>query len=367
MTSVNVTTQSNTVTVQQGDATTVTIATQGPQGPAGAGSSDVVDDTSPQLGGDLASNGFDINFADSDNAVFGDGSDLKIFHNGIRSEINNATVNNFTIRQQFGNGYMFIHADRLQLRSHSTNEQYIGCNNNGSVELYHDNVKKVETTSTGITVTGTVTATSFVGDGTVNINNNGTSRIITGSGTANTLNANVNLTFDGTTLAVKNGNGVINTGAVKASTGILFGSDTADANTLDDYEEGTWTPTVLSEGNIDTSGLFTCTYTKIGRLVTINAAIHHLSDTTSSTFIKIGGLPYVPSGTFSTEHSAVCHGERYGGSATIVAYLLYNSGSWGISFRFGVPSGHYSGVRHSHISDDGTDNNLTFTLTYELV
>ena len=36
MTSVNVTTQKNTVTVQQGDATTVTVTTQGPQGPAGA-------------------------------------------------------------------------------------------------------------------------------------------------------------------------------------------------------------------------------------------------------------------------------------------------------------------------------------------
>jgi len=153
MTSVNVTTQTNTVTVQQGDATTVTIATQGPQGPAGAGLSDVVDDTSPQLGGDLASNSFDINFADNDNAVFGDGSDLKIFHNGTRSEIVNANVNNFTIRQGFGgNGFMFIHADKLQLRSHSTNEQYISCTNNGSVELYHDNVKKAETTSDGLKV-----------------------------------------------------------------------------------------------------------------------------------------------------------------------------------------------------------------------
>ena len=33
--------------------------------------------------------------------------------------------------------------------------------------------------------------------------------------------------------------------------------------------------------------------------------IHQLSDTTSSTFIKIGGLPFVPSGTVSNEHSGV--------------------------------------------------------------
>lgn len=36
MTSVNVTTNKNTITVQEGDATTVTVATQGPQGATGA-------------------------------------------------------------------------------------------------------------------------------------------------------------------------------------------------------------------------------------------------------------------------------------------------------------------------------------------
>ena len=158
--------------------------------------------------------------------------------------------------------------------------------------------------------------------------------------------------------------GSVSAGSVSASTGILFGSDTAAANALDDYEEGSWTPTVLSEGNIGTPQ-YTCTYTKIGRLVTINADIHQLSDTTSNTDIKIGGLPYVPSGT-SANWSAVCHGERYSGGDIIVAYIVYNSGSWGLNFRFGVPTNHYSYVQHSDISDDGSDNNLRFTLTYEV-
>ena len=147
--------------------------------------------------------------------------------------------------------------------------------------------------------------------------------------------------------------------------GMTFNGDTAAANALDDYEEGSWTPTVLSEGNIGTPS-YTCTYTKIGRLVTINADIAHLTDTTSNTNIKIGGLPYVPSGTVAREYSAVCHGERYSGGDIIVAYLVYNSGSYGISFRFGVPTNHFSYVKHSHISDNGDDNNLRFTLTYEI-
>ena len=174
------------------------------------------------------------------------------------------------------------------------------------------------------------------------------------------------------TINAKSGNGAIafaTTGTerlrILSTGGITFNGDTAAANSLDDYEEGSWTPTVLSGGNIGTPS-YTCTYTKIGRLVTINADIAHLTDTTSNTNIKIGGLPYVPSGTVAREYSAVCHGERYSGGDIIVAYLVYNSGSFGINFRFGVPTNHFSYVKHSHISDNGDDNNLRFTLTYEI-
>ena len=54
-----------------------------------AGLSDIVDDTSPQLGGDLDTNGKNINFSDgsvsANYASFGDDADLKIFHNGGHS------------------------------------------------------------------------------------------------------------------------------------------------------------------------------------------------------------------------------------------------------------------------------------------
>ena len=44
-------------------------------------SADLVNDTSPQLGGDLASNGQDILFANNDKLKFGTGNDAAIFHN----------------------------------------------------------------------------------------------------------------------------------------------------------------------------------------------------------------------------------------------------------------------------------------------
>ena len=140
MTSVNVTTQSNTVTVQQGDATTVTIATQGPQGPAGAGLSDVVNDTSPQLGGDLASNSFDIKFADNDKALFGADSDLQIFHDGTQSVI-----------KENGTGQLLISGENtIALTNAPGTENYARFSKNGSVELFFDNVKRVETSADGV-------------------------------------------------------------------------------------------------------------------------------------------------------------------------------------------------------------------------
>ena len=138
---------------------------------------------------------------------------------------------------------------------------------------------------------------------------------------------------------------------------------TMSSELLDDYEEGTWTPTVISAGSIGTPQ-YTCTYTKIGRLVTINADIHALTNTTSSSNIVCGGLPFIPSGT-GGEWSAVCHGERYNASH-IVAIVQYNSG-WRIRFRTGVGSGNYSDLTHAAINDNGTDNNLRFTLTYEVI
>jgi hypothetical protein len=50
--------------------------------------------------------------------------------------------------------------------------------------------------------------------------------------------------------------------------GITFNGDTAAANALDDYEEGTWTPSLTNATGTFTSG--GATYTKVGRIVTVN-------------------------------------------------------------------------------------------------
>jgi hypothetical protein len=59
-------------------------------------------------------------------------------------------------------------------------------------------------------------------------------------------------------------------GQVRASTGILFGTDTAAANALDDYEEGTHTTTATCTSGTVTLSEATLAYTKIGKLVVVH-------------------------------------------------------------------------------------------------
>jgi len=79
-----------------------------------------------------------------------------------------------------------------------------------------------------------------------------------------------------------------------AGAGIQFNGDTADANSLDDYEEGTWTP-ALSGGTSGTatSGANTYgNYTKIGRLVTLNFVITLSSVNTLTGNVYLTGIPF---------------------------------------------------------------------------
>ena len=76
--------------------------------------------------------------------------------------------------------------------------------------------------------------------------------------------------------------------------GLTFNGDTAAANALDDYEEGTWTMGVSFGGaavGVITS-VNTGTYTKIGRQVTVNGLVAITSKGSSTGTAKITGLPF---------------------------------------------------------------------------
>ena len=68
--------------------------------------------------------------------------------------------------------------------------------------------------------------------------------------------------------------------------GLTFNGDTAAANALDDYEEGTWTPT----SGIGSAAANSGHYTKVGRLVTVYGDITFTGSGTVNA--DIDGLPY---------------------------------------------------------------------------
>jgi hypothetical protein len=79
-------------------------------------------------------------------------------------------------------------------------------------------------------------------------------------------------------------------------------SASTDANTLDDYEEGIFTPTVGGTWTANPSSM-TGTYTKVGRLVTIQILFNGLATKASATSGWIDGLPF---NVVSTGTGAVC-------------------------------------------------------------
>jgi hypothetical protein len=87
-------------------------------------------------------------------------------------------------------------------------------------------------------------------------------------------------------------------GAVsQTGTGITFPatqSASSNANTLDDYEEGTWTPTIISDATNPTLSYTTQTgrYIKIGRLVKLSWYIQLNTVTSQGTGnLRVGGIP----------------------------------------------------------------------------
>jgi hypothetical protein len=101
-----------------------------------------------------------INLRDNVKANFGDGDDLRIYHDGTNSYV-----------EDTGIGDLYLSgAVNVIIQHHSTGETMAKFTGNGASELYYDNSKKFETVSAGATVTGTLYATSVSSSGNVTAN-----------------------------------------------------------------------------------------------------------------------------------------------------------------------------------------------------
>jgi hypothetical protein len=115
-------------------------------------------------------------FVDNATAYFGTGNDLRIYHDGNHSYIKDA-----------GTGSLVLATSRLSINNAASNEEMISAIQNGAVELFYANSKKLETTSTGVTVTGAGTFSTSLKAATIldASNSAGTSgQILTSTGSA---------------------------------------------------------------------------------------------------------------------------------------------------------------------------------------
>jgi len=153
-----------------------------------------------------------LEFGDNAKLSFGASSDLQLYHDGSHSRI-----------KDVGTGILSLSASQCNIQNAAVTENMAEFFENGAVNLYYDNVKRFETTSTGAVVTGICTATSFSGDG---------------SALSNTSNRRLN--YNGAMLINQRGNA---TGVVASGYYALDRYMTQ----MHDNNSGTWSITQASD------------------------------------------------------------------------------------------------------------------------
>jgi hypothetical protein len=154
----------------------------------------------------------------------------------------------------------------------------------------------------------------------------------------------------GTTRMVINSSGVM---SVPAGIELGSGIDATAANTLEDYEEGTWTPT-FSGSHIGSHTLNYAIYTKIGRLVKIEAYVYNFGSIGGNGIsFGITGLPFSPNqqsmGATTCTHTNVddstvnLSARQYLGTIYIEQTRDNASGGW-------TPYNDFNGNSHVQIS-----------------
>ena len=201
--SANLTVSGTTTTI---DSTTLTVKDKNIEIAKGNGNDAAVDGagiTIDSTDGDKTWNWVDstdawtssehIHLGDNKKLLVGTGSDLQIYHDG-----------NSRVRHT-GAGDLLVQTNSdFYVQRASDGHQMLIAKEDGACELYYDNSKKLETTSAGATVTGALTATSFVGALTGNVtgNTSGSSGSCTGNAATATALATARaingVDFDGT-------------------------------------------------------------------------------------------------------------------------------------------------------------------------
>jgi hypothetical protein len=163
---------------------------------------------------------------------------------------------------------------------------------------------------------------------------------------------------------------IVVSGTTPSLNGITFPATqvaSADANTLDDYEEGTWTP--VYRGDV-TAGTFTYLaqtgrYTKIGNTVVVHCGLFDISESSAASgYIQITGLPFTAANIAILNYTSAINLSRFtlGGEGQ-VANLERNTA---IVIIVDLVSGSSSGNLLSTTARTGNNSDISFSLTYQV-
>tara|TARA_B100000575_G_scaffold260000_1_gene232627 strand:+ start:215 stop:889 length:675 start_codon:yes stop_codon:yes gene_type:complete len=184
---------------------------------------------------------------------------------------------------------------------------------------------------------------------------------VTGTSTL-TGNTTVGGTF-GVTGNTTVGGTLVNTGLITASAGVAIGG-TGTANTLDDYEYGSWTPAAANAGSLTSAQ---GRYHKVGNAVFIRLYIPSMTNTSSSSVFDVSGLPFTPvaSSTFDSNIGPVMMRYADVGVTEEIGVVVYVSGaSTNLRFYALQAGGTYTAITHAHFNNGNIG--IRATLQYEV-
>ena len=163
----------------------------------------------------------------------------------------------------------------------------------------------------------------------------------------------------------KSGKLVLPTG----SPGIQFGSPdsggSVNSQTLDDYEEGTFTPAIggnAAAGSM-TAGTAYGIYTKIGRQVSVGIRFENFTLTGASGVVTVSGLPFAGSGSqaYSTSTAPMLYNISFSTDRVQAFYHgTSNTNIYGIQSRNGT-----TWVSWDVSNFNGSSKYLQFTMVYQ--
>ena len=151
--------------------------------------------------------------------------------------------------------------------------------------------------------------------------------------------------------------------------GITFNGDTATANALDDYEEGTWTPEIsgTSGGSFTAAGNNYGRYVKVGTMVVVSATIHWSAASYSGS-AQITGLPFLSNTNSNYRAAGSTPGQNSGfyatGSYKDIRFAI--DGNKTFAFVVMADDTITSGANYSHTPSLNSAGTIYgFTLTYQ--